>query len=162
MIDRIIELDQGIEKHYIHLCQVNYHTDFENDPDLSTSLSNSSNSLNSLNSLNIFVHPHFTIKNNFQCLTAKFLYQKASDFAKAKKIDAFKSVLGLLIYGIFLFPDMDNFVDLNAIKIFLTKNPVPTLLVNTYHSIHHRNSKGDGTIVCCAPLLYKLYASHLP
>jgi len=108
------------------------------------------------------VHPHFTIKNNFQGLTAKFLYQKASDFVKAKKTNAFESVLALLIYGLFLFPNMDNFVDLNAIKIFLTKNPVPTLLADTYHSIHYRNFKKGGTIVCCAPLLYKWFASHLP
>jgi len=108
------------------------------------------------------VHPHFTIKNNFQGLTAKFLYQNASDFAKAKKTNAFKSVLALLIYGLFFFPNMDNFIDLNAIKIFLTKNLVPTLLADTYHSIHYRNSKKGGTIVCCALLLYKWFASHLP
>ena len=75
------------------------------------------------------VDPHFIIENGFQGLTAKFLYQKASDFAKAKKTDAFESVLALLIYGLF-FPNMDNFIDLNAIKMFLTKNPVPTLLAD--------------------------------
>ncbi|KEH19387.1 hypothetical protein MTR_8g054530 [Medicago truncatula] len=108
------------------------------------------------------VHPHFTIKNNLQGLTAKFLYQKASDFAKAKKTNAFESVFTLLIYGLFLFPNMDKFVDLNAIKIFLAKNPVPILLANTYHSIHYRNIQEGGLIVCCAPLLYRWYASHLP
>ncbi|AES88135.2 hypothetical protein MTR_4g049270 [Medicago truncatula] len=108
------------------------------------------------------VHPHFAIKNNFQGLTTKFLYQKASDFAKAKMTDAFESVIALLIYGLFLFSNMDNYINLNAIKIFLTKNTIPTLLADTYYSIHQRNSKGDGTIVCCAPLLYKWYASHLP
>jgi len=108
------------------------------------------------------VEPHFTIKNGFQGLTAKFLYQKASNFAKAKKTDAFELVLALLIYGLVLFPNMDNFIDLNAIKMFLTKNPVPTLLADTYHSIHHRNSKKGGMIVCCAPLLYRWFASHLP
>jgi hypothetical protein len=108
------------------------------------------------------VQPHFTIKNNFQGLTAKFLYRKASDFAKAKKTDAFETVLALLIYGLFLFPNMDSFVDINAIKIFLTNNPIPTLFADTYHSIHHRQRQKGGTIVCCAPLLYKWFASHLP
>ena len=51
---------------------------------------------------------------------------------------------------------------MNAIKIFLSKNPVPTLLADTYHSIHHRTIKGYGVIVCCAPLLYKWFISHLP
>jgi hypothetical protein len=106
--------------------------------------------------------PHFTIKNGFQGLTAKFLYQKASDFAKTRKTVAFESILALLIYGLFLFPNMDNFVDINAIKIFLTNNPVPTLLADAYHSIHYRHRQEGGAIVCCAPLLYKWFASHLP
>jgi len=55
---------------------------------------------------------------------------------------------------------MNNFIDLNAIKTFLIKNPVATLLADTYHSIHYRNSKGDGMIVC--GVLYKWFASHLP
>jgi hypothetical protein len=108
------------------------------------------------------VEPHFTIKNGYQGLTARFLYRKASDFAKAGKTIAFESILALLIYGLFLFPNMDNFVDINAIKIFLTNNPVPTLLADTYHSIHHRHRQEGGAIVCCAPLLYKWFASHLP
>ena len=83
------------------------------------------------------VHPHYTIKNGFQGLTAKFLYEKAATFARDQKTDAFESILVLLIYGFFLFPNMDNFVDLNAIKFILTKNPVPTLLAETYHSIHY-------------------------
>ena len=49
---------------------------------------------------------------------------------------SFHSILALLIYGLLLFPNIDNFVDINAIKIFLTKNLVPTLLADTYHSIY--------------------------
>ncbi|KAK2382937.1 hypothetical protein QL285_070443 [Trifolium repens] len=76
--------------------------------------------------------------------------------------DAFYSNLALLIYGLVLFPNIDNFVDINTIQIFLTKNPVPTLLADTYHSIHDRTSVGRGTIFCCTPLLYKWFISHLP
>jgi hypothetical protein len=77
-------------------------------------------------------------------------------------IDAFESVLALLIYGLMLFPDVPDFVNVNAIKIFLAKNPVPTLLADTYHSINERTKKGQGTILCCAPLLYKWFTLHLP
>jgi len=108
------------------------------------------------------VPPNFIIKGGFQGLTANFLYKKASTFAKDKKIVAFESILALLIYGLVLFPNFDNFVDVNAIKIFLSKNIVPTLLADTYHSIHYRTVKKDGTILCCAPLLYKWFTSHLP
>jgi len=73
-----------------------------------------------------------------------------------------ESILALLIYGLVIFPNIEGFVDANAIQIFLTKNPVPTLLVETYHSLHHRTNKQDGTILGCAPLLYKWYNLHLP
>ena len=39
---------------------------------------------------------------------------------------------------------------------------MPTLLGDTYHSIHYRTLKEGGTIVCCVPLLYKWFVSHLP
>ncbi|KAI5418499.1 hypothetical protein KIW84_042936 [Lathyrus oleraceus] len=50
----------------------------------------------------------------------------------------------------------------HAIILFLIGNPVPTLLGDMYFSLHLRNSKGGGTIVCCIPLLYKWFISHLP
>ncbi|AES78817.2 hypothetical protein MTR_7g046110 [Medicago truncatula] len=103
-----------------------------------------------------------TIKGNLPSLPAKFLYQQASDFAEVNNVNAFYSILALLIYGLVLFPNVDNYVDIHAIQIFLTKNPVPTLLADMYHSIHDRNQVGRGTILGCAPLLYKWFTSHLP
>ncbi|KAI5408482.1 hypothetical protein KIW84_054359 [Lathyrus oleraceus] len=76
--------------------------------------------------------------------------------------DAFEAIFVLLIYGLVLFPNIDKFVDVNPIRIFSTLNPVPTLLGDTYFSLHMRNAKGGGTIVCCLPLLYKWFISHLP
>ena len=61
-----------------------------------------------------------------------------------------------------LFPNIDNFVNVNAMRIFLIRNLVPTLLGDAYFSIHHRTSKGGESIVCCVPLLYKWCSSHLP
>ncbi|KAI5403810.1 hypothetical protein KIW84_051096 [Lathyrus oleraceus] len=61
-----------------------------------------------------------------------------------------------------LFPNIDKFVDVNAIRIFSALNPVPTLLGDTYVSLHLRNAKGGGAIVCCLPLFYKWFISHLP
>src|SRR4051812_33464099 len=75
---------------------------------------------------------------------------------------AFETFLALLIYGLILFPNIDNFVDVNAIRIFMIGNFVPTLLGDTYHSIHHRTDKKGGLINCCTPLLYKWFISHLP
>lgn len=91
-----------------------------------------------------------------------FLYDQASIFEQSGANHAFYSVLALLIYGLVLFPNIPNFVDIRAIQVFLTKNPVPTLLANTYHSIHDRTLATRGAILCCAPLLYKWFVSHLP
>ena len=78
-------------------------------------------------------------------------------------VDAFESIVALLIYGIVLFPNIDNFVDMNAIQIFLTQNPVPTLLADdTFLSIHDCTNKGHGVIICCTPLLQTWFTSHLP
>jgi len=101
---------------------------------------------------------NLTTKVKIQGLTSKFLIVKANT---CKNTLVFESILAL-IYGLVLFPNIDGFVDANAIQIFLTKNPVLTLLAETYHSIHHRTDKQGGTILCCAPLLYKWYTLHLP
>jgi len=81
---------------------------------------------------------------------------------KKLNVDAFESILALLIYGIVLFLNVDNFVDMKAIQIFLTQNPIPTLLADTYFSIHDRTDKGRGLIICCTPLLQTWFTSHLP
>ena len=83
--------------------------------------------------------------------------KKACHFAKIKDIVAFEDVFALLAYGLFLFPNVDKFVDINAIRIFFIGNPVPTLLGDTYYSIHLRNSYQGGMIICYAPLLYQWY-----
>jgi len=84
------------------------------------------------------VKAHLATKGGLQCLPYNFLYQKATDFADSFDANAFETILALLIYGIVLFPNVDNFVDMNVIQVFLTQNPVPTLLVDTYFTIHDR------------------------
>ncbi|KAI5391402.1 hypothetical protein KIW84_076271 [Lathyrus oleraceus] len=93
---------------------------------------------------------------------ALHLKKEATSFSQAGSVDAFEAIFVLLIYGLALFPNIDGFVDVNAIRIFLIGNPVPTLLGDMYFSLHLRNSKDGGTIVCCVPLLYKWFISHLP
>lgn len=95
-------------------------------------------------------------------LTSRFLLERAFTFAEAGRRLASENILALLIYGLMLFPNIGNFVDINAMRIFKIKNPVPTLLGDTYFSIHHRHRQGGGEIVCCAPLLHRWIVSHLP
>ncbi|XP_050897132.1 uncharacterized protein LOC127103948 [Lathyrus oleraceus] len=101
------------------------------------------------------IKANLTIKGGILGLPAKFLIDEARYFASMKSMDAFEAILAFLIYGLFLFPNIDNFVDISAIKIFLIGNPVPTLLADVYHSIHLRNFHKGGMIICCTTLLYK-------
>lgn len=105
---------------------------------------------------------NFTTKGGLPGFTAKFLMGKVSYFASQGCDIIVEHLFALLIYGLLLFPNIEGFVDSYAIRIFLSGNPVPTLLGDTYHSIHYRTLKGGGTIVCCIPLLYKWFVSHLP
>ena len=39
---------------------------------------------------------------------------------------------------------------------------MPTLLGDAYYSIHLPNSYHGGMIICCTPLLYRWFISHMP
>ncbi|XP_050899350.1 uncharacterized protein LOC127106107 [Lathyrus oleraceus] len=101
-------------------------------------------------------------KGGIHGFTSKFLLDKSITFTEAGSWTTFNAHLALLIYGIVLFQNMEEFVNLAAIHIFLTQNPIPTLLADTYYSIHVRTQKKKGTIVCCTPLLYRWFISNLP
>ncbi|KAI5395771.1 hypothetical protein KIW84_062086 [Lathyrus oleraceus] len=74
------------------------------------------------------VDAHLVKKGGILGLTSEFLIGKAIVFAQAGSMDAFEAIFVLLIYGLTLFPNIDGFVDVNAIRIFLIGNLVPTLL----------------------------------
>ena len=71
-----------------------------------------------------------------------------------KSTVAFEAIFALLAYGLFLFPNVDKFVDINSIRIFMIGNPVPTLLGEAYYFVHLRSSYHGGMMICCTPLLY--------
>ena len=103
-----------------------------------------------------------TTKGGIRGLPAQFLLEKARYFTRMKSTIAFEVIFTLLAYGLFLFPNVDKFVDVNAIGIFMIGNPVPTLLGDAYYSIHLQNSYHGGMIICCTPLLYQWFISHMP
>ncbi|XP_050877397.1 uncharacterized protein LOC127081157 [Lathyrus oleraceus] len=108
------------------------------------------------------IKANLTTKGGILGLPAKFLIEEARYFASINSMDAFEAILALLIYGFFLFPNVDNFVYINAIKIFLIGNPIPTLLVDVYHSVYLRIFHKGVMAICCVTLLYKWFISHLP
>jgi len=78
-----------------------------------------------------FIRDNLILKGSLTGFSADFLYEQASVFEEASANSAFYSILALLIYGLVLFPNVPDFVDIRAIQVFLTKNPAPTLLANT-------------------------------
>lgn len=72
----------------------------------------------------------------------------------------------LLVFGLILFRNMDNFIDYSAISVFwAVKNqgvdPVPSLLADVYYTMYTRHDKKIGLLRYCIPLLYSWLASHL-
>ena len=88
-------------------------------------------------------------------ILVKFLMEKARVFLDAMSYHDFEDVLALLIYGLVLFPNSDQFIDVSAINISLAYNPVPMLLRDILHSLHTRTMKKRETLMCCTPLLYR-------
>ena len=70
-----------------------------------------------------------TKKGGIRGLTSEFLNGRATTFSQADSMDTFEAIFVLLIYGLALFPNIDNFVNVNAIRIYLIGNLVLTLLV---------------------------------
>lgn len=108
------------------------------------------------------IKPTLRIKGNTQGLPSRFLFENATMFANSGSWDAFYAIFTLLIYGLVLFPSVEGFVDKTTITIFISQNPIPTLLVDVFFSFHWRNMKKLGTINYCIPLLQKWIMSHLP
>ncbi|XP_058784963.1 uncharacterized protein LOC131659857 [Vicia villosa] len=100
-------------------------------------------------------------KGDYTGVPIDFLYSQADILINATSMDALEKVLACLIYGQVLFPRYDKIVDVIALKIFISNNPVPTLLGDLLHSIHHRSSKGKGCVLGYAPILHKWFISHL-
>ncbi|XP_058745906.1 uncharacterized protein LOC131618760 [Vicia villosa] len=91
----------------------------------------------------------------------RFLMKKAEALAIEKKWKEFNALLAVMIYGLVMFPNIPNFIDLTAICLFMDQNPVPTLLADTYYAIHSRYGK-KGLVGGCLRILYEWFSSHLP
>ena len=97
-----------------------------------------------------------------QGFLSKFLFEKAQQFWDALDLKDFEEILALILYGMVLFPNPDQLINVNTVKFFLSHNPVPTLLGDILHSFHTRTMKRRGILMCCTPLLARWFISHLP
>ena len=79
------------------------------------------------------VTTHWETRSGVKGFLAKFLFEKDQLFWDALDLQAFEEVLALPIYGVVLFPSPDQLIDVSAVKIFMSRNPVPTLLGDILH-----------------------------
>ncbi|KAI5389239.1 hypothetical protein KIW84_074772 [Lathyrus oleraceus] len=100
-------------------------------------------------------------KGKFPDFHLSFLEAKAKEHVVLGNWKAVCALLAVSIYGIILFPNQKNFMDINAIRVFAQKNPIPTLIGDVYYSVHNQNEKRHGGLVrCCAQLLYKWFMGY--
>ena len=73
------------------------------------------------------VESHMNTKGIIRGLPAQFLLEKAHSFSRMKSTVAFEAIFPLRAYGLFLFPNVEKFVDINAIRIFMIRNLAPKI-----------------------------------
>ena len=91
---------------------------------------------------------------------------KALEFSNYKEWESCVDCLGLLVFGVILFPRTLDYIDPAAIIIFwgakvFNTDPTPALLVDIYYTLHMTYEKRRGTLNCCIPLLYTWFMTHL-
>lgn len=101
-------------------------------------------------------------KGSVKGLTQWFLEAHAWEMIKEEMPDFCSATLALLIHGVVIFPNVDKFMDHLAVKVFLTKNLVPFLLADFYHTFHTRHEKKWGTFLCCSTLLHLWMRARMP
>ena len=108
------------------------------------------------------IEANWETRSGVEGFIAKFLLEKARLFWEDMDFQAFEDVLDLLIYGLVLFPNPYQLINVSAVKSFLSRNPVPTLLGDILYFLHTRTMRKRITLMCYLPLLSRWFISHLP
>jgi len=94
------------------------------------------------------------------------LEEKVKALADQGEWTSFIDVLALLVFGVFLFPNVDGLVDLAVINAFLAyhhskESPILAILADSYDTFDRRYEKSGARIVYCKPTLYVWLVSHI-
>lgn len=99
----------------------------------------------------------------FNRTNLEFLAQKMVD---GKRWVNLEDTLALLIFGLVLFPNLENFINNAALSVFwsariFAKDYVPALLADIYYTLEVRYAKKRGLMLCCIPLLYQCFSAQI-
>ncbi|XP_017431748.1 uncharacterized protein LOC108339111 [Vigna angularis] len=92
----------------------------------------------------------------------RYLHHLASN----EEWETFMDVLALTLYGVMLFPKVEDFVDYGAIDIFVAnrtrlENPIAAILADVYETLSFCHERKGQRILCCLPTLYLWLASRV-
>ncbi|XP_061338461.1 uncharacterized protein LOC133285268 [Gastrolobium bilobum] len=106
------------------------------------------------------------IRNETVGFPRKYLEEHLHHLAEEGEWDTFIDVLALTIYGILIFPNIDEFVDFAAIDVFVARkfkreNPVPAILADVYYTLSFCHERKGKRILCCLPVLFIWLTAHM-
>jgi len=106
-------------------------------------------------------------KKGARGFTPKFLESYLHQLADQENWETFMDVLALTLYGIMLFPNVEDLVDYAAIEVFIatktrTENPVPAILADVYIAFQLCYDMGkkkvdvlSTCVLCLAPISHR-------
>jgi len=119
----------------------------------------------------IKIHPReiesaLVYKKGVRGFNSKFLESHLHQLANQEHWDTFMDVLALMLYGLMLFPTVEDLVDYAAIDAFVAsrtrgENPVPAILADTYIALQLCYDMGKRKLMCCLPIFYVWFLSRL-
>lgn len=90
----------------------------------------------------------------------------AHKMVEGKRWVNLEDTLAFLIFGLVLFPNLENFIDNAALRVFWSarifdKDYVSAFLVDIYYTLEVRYSKRRGLMLCCIPFLYQWFSAQI-
>ncbi|XP_061371699.1 uncharacterized protein LOC133314268 [Gastrolobium bilobum] len=106
------------------------------------------------------------IRNETVGFLRKYLEEHLHHLAEVGEWETFIDVLALTIYGILIFPNINEFVDFAAIDVFVARkfkceNPVSAILADVYYTLSFCHERKGKRILCCLPVLFIWLTSHM-
>ncbi|RDY10625.1 hypothetical protein CR513_04822, partial [Mucuna pruriens] len=105
-------------------------------------------------------------RNDLEGIQRSYLEERLHQLQKEEDWPTVMDVYGLVVYGIVLFPHMEDYIDLAAMDVFLAKrengeNPTMAILANIYYILNYCCERKRRSLRCCTHLLYLWMIAHL-
>jgi len=105
-------------------------------------------------------------KGNSKGIPQGYLEGHLRRLAEKEIGETFMDVLALTLYGVVLFPNMENFVDQAAIDVFVaykihSESPVTAVLADVYGGLNLCYALKRKKMLCCVPILYVWFISRV-